>query len=86
MLQICILCGTILQASLRTIEIKVFKPGPDRTIRLGNPRTIHFYGPFKVKNRLMQKKHGPVRTTVQPYDSMNHDQFTRFKWLPCFKP
>ena len=32
----------------------------------------------------MQKKHGPVQTTVRPFGSMNRDQFTRFERLPCF--
>ena len=61
-----------------------FKPRPDRTVESGNPRTIHIYGPFKVKNRFMRKKHGTVLTAVQPFGSVNRDLFTRFKQAALF--
>ena len=35
---------------------KVLKLAPDRTIRLGKPRTGHFYGLLIMKNRFMQEK------------------------------
>ena len=63
---------------------KVVKPRPDRTVWPGHPWTVHFHSPFKVKNRSMWKKHGPVWTAVRPSGSMNRDRFTRFKRLPCF--
>ena len=34
----------------------VLKPGPDCTVRLGKPRTGHFYSLFNMKNCSMQKK------------------------------
>ena len=34
----------------------VLKPGPDCTVRLGKPRTGHFYSLFNMKNWSMQKK------------------------------
>ena len=55
-----------------------FKPELDRTVRPGSPRTVHIYGPFKVKNHSMQKKHGTVRTAVRPFDSHGSNG------LPCF--
>ena len=55
-------------------EIKVLKPGPDRTVRPENPQTVHFYGSFSIKNRSMGKKKEPVRTAVGPPGSENRDQ------------
>ena len=34
----------------------VLKPGPNYTVRLGKPRTSHFYSLFNMKNCSMQKK------------------------------
>ena len=53
---------------------KVFKPGPDRTVRPEKPRTVHFCGSFSIKNRSMSKKQGPVLTAVGPHGSENRDQ------------
>ena len=68
--------GPILWSS--SIEIldnkaKVFKLG--HTVRLGKPHTAQNYGPLNIKNRSMQKKQGPTRTTVRPPDSVNHERF-----------
>ena len=63
---------------------KVVKPGPDRTVWPGNPWTVQFHDPFKVRNHSMRKKHGPVQTTIQPSSSVNRDRFTQFERLPCF--
>ena len=61
-----------------------FKSRPDHTVGPRNPQTIHIYGPYKVKNRFMLKKHGTVRTTIRPSDSMNRDRFTQFKQATLF--
>ena len=66
------------------IECMEFKPGPDRTVEPENPRTVHIYGPFKVKNRSMRKKHGTVRTAVRPSGSVNRERFGRFKRAALF--
>ena len=72
--------GPILWSS--SIEIldnkaKVFKLG--LTVRLGKPQIAQNYDPFNIKNRSMQKKQGPIQTTVRPPDSVNHERFWRFK-------
>ena len=59
--------------------IKVLKPGTDRTVRPEKPRTVQFYGLFRVKNRFMPKKQGPARTMVRPSGFVNHDRFLRFE-------
>ena len=38
----------------------VLKPGPDYTVRLGKPRTGHFYSLFNMKNCSMQKKNNEL--------------------------
>ena len=53
---------------------KVLKPGPDRMVRPGKPRTVHFCSSFSLKNRSMRKKQGSIRTAVGPHGSKNHDQ------------
>ena len=58
-------------------KVKVFKLG--LTVRLEKPQTAQNYGPFNIKNRSMQKKQGPIQTTVRPPDSVNHERFWRFK-------
>ena len=60
---------------------KVLKPGPDRTVQPEKPRTVQFYGLFRVKNRSIQKKQGPARTAVRPSGSVNRDRFLRFGWF-----
>ena len=60
------------------ILTKVLKPGPDRTVRPEKPRTVQFYGLFRVKNHSIQKKQGPARTAVRPLGSVNRDRFLRF--------
>ena len=53
---------------------KVLKPGLDRTVWPGKPRTAHFCGSFSLKNYSMGKKQGPVWTTVEPHGFENCDQ------------
>lgn len=42
------------------LQVKVFKPGPDRTVRPEKPPTVHFCGSFSIKNRFMGKKQESV--------------------------
>ena len=37
-------------------NVMILKPGPDRTVRSGKPRTAPFCGSFSLKNRLIGKK------------------------------
>ena len=57
---------------------KVLKPEPDHTVQPEKPRTVQFYGLFRVKNRSIQKKQGTARTAVRPFGSVNRDRFLRF--------
>ena len=68
-----------------------FKPELDRMVGPGSPRTVHIYGPFKVKNCSMRKKHGTVRTAVRQSDSHGSNGLPCFslKWrrfVPFFSP
>ena len=56
------------------IVSKVLKPGSDRMVQPGKPRTAYFCGSFSLKNRFMGKKQGPMRTTVGPHGFENRDQ------------
>ena len=45
---------------VQPMSSKVLKPEPDRMVRPGKPQTAHFCGSFRLKNRSMGKKQGPV--------------------------
>ena len=56
----------------------VLKPGLDRTVRLGKPRTAHFCDSFSLKNRSTEKKQGLMQIAVEPHGFKNRERFSRF--------
>ena len=70
---------------VQPMSSKVLKPEPDRMVRPGKPQTAHFCGSFRLKNRSMGKKQGPVRIAVRPHGFENRDRTASYSSLLPFE-